>query len=174
MTEPKPGAFTPLFREALYNTVDRHTTRVGIDQDAWLKEADAAFRKAHRKQLAALNAQAVADRKRDEQRAFIRNSRHPAIEQYKELGRIARAAKRSTRIEQIEIAPGEYVAKRVIDCSRRELLLLAAQYERKGRGMLRRAAFYRTLEEQLKLAGVGEAESLGDWIDREDAASAAS
>ena len=84
------------------------------------------------------------------------------------VGRIARQAKRSQRIEQIEIEPGQYVAKRVLDCSRRELLLLAAQYERKGRGMLRRAAFYRTLEAQLKLAGIDEAESLGDWMAQQE------
>lgn len=173
MTEPQPGAFTPLFREALYTTIEQHVTQVGIDQEAWLKDADAAFTKKHRRQLRALHAQAVADRKRDEQRAFIRSSRHPAIEAHKDLGRIARAAKRSMRIEQIEIEPGQFVAKRVIDCSRRELLLLAEQYERKGRGMLRRAAFYRTLESQLALAGIREAETLGDWIAQQDEAAGA-
>lgn len=169
MTEPQPGAFSPLFREALHTTVEQHVTRVGIDQDAWLKAADVAFRKKNRARLKSLNAQAVAERKRAEQRAFIRSSRHPAIESQKELGRIARAAKRSMRIEQIEIEPGQYIAKRVVDCSRRELLLLADQYERKGRGLLRRAAFYRTIEAQLGLAGITESETLQDWIDQQAA-----
>ncbi|HXT99502.1 MAG TPA: hypothetical protein VN903_00830 [Polyangia bacterium] len=169
MTDPKPGAFTTLFREALVSTLETHVTKLGIDRDGWLKDADAAFRKKHRQQLRTLNAQALAERKRDEQRAFIRNSRHPAIEQHKELARIARAAGRSMRIEHIEIEPGQYIAKRVIDCSRRDLLVLAAQYETKARGMLRRAAFYRTLERQLALAGIEEFETLSDWIERQDA-----
>ena len=168
MAASKPGAFTPLFREALHTTVEQHVTRTGIDQGAWLKDADVAFRKKHRKVLRILHEQAVADRKREEQLRFMRSSRHPAIEAHKELDRIARSAKRSQRIEQIEIEPGQYGAKRVLDCSRRELLLLAAQYERKGRGMLRRAAFYRTLEAQLKLAGIDEVESLGDWMAQQE------
>lgn len=167
MTDPKHGAFTTLFREALISTLDDHVTRLGIDRDGWLKDADASFRKKHRQHLRTLNAQALAERKRDEQRAFIRASRHPAIEQHKELARIARAAQRSLRIEQIEIEPGQYIAKRVLDCSRRELLLLAGQYETKARGMLRRAAFYRTLERQLALAGIDESETLRDWIDQQ-------
>jgi len=168
MTQPKPVGFTPLFREALLSTVEAHTTKLGIDQPAWLKAADAAFHKSHRHTLRVLHAQAVGERKREVQLAIIRSSRHPAIEFQRELARIARAAKRSTRIEQIEIAPGEYVAKRVIDCSRRELLLLAAQYERKARGMSRRAAFYRALEEQLRLAGIDDSETLQHWIDRQE------
>lgn len=172
MVQSPPPAFTTLFREALYNTVGKHSTRVGIDQSAWLKDADDEFQRKHAPIIDALNAQALAERKRAEQLAFIRSSRHPAIESKRDLERIARAAKRSNRIEQIEIQPGEYVAKRVIDCSRRELLLLAAQYERKGRGMMRRAAFYRAVEQQLALAGMDMAKSVQDWIDRQAAGGA--
>lgn len=167
MAIEKNPPFSRLFRRSLSATMDQHISRFGVDQPSWLSAADAHFKRVNRTALRHLNAEAVAERKRAEQLAFIRNSRHQSIEAYRDLARIARAARNSSRMEQIEYAPGQYASKRVRDCSRHELLLLADQYERKARGMLRRAAFYRTLEHQLGLAGIDEQESLQVWIDRE-------
>jgi hypothetical protein len=155
-----------LFNEALSATLEGHTTSLGIDRDGWLRDADEHFMQRHAEAVPFLEREAIGALKRIYQDEFIRASRHTAIESENELSRIARAAGRSTRIEQIEIEPGQYVAKRVVDCSRRELRLLAEQYERRARGFMRRAAFYRTVEQQLAMSGIDEHQSLTDWIER--------
>jgi hypothetical protein len=156
-----------LFNESLAATLERHDTSLGIDRDGWLNDADDHFQRQHSPLIPILERDAIAAFKRQIQDEFIRKSRDPRIESERELTRIARAAQRSSRIEQIEIEPGQYIAKRVVDCSRRELRLLAEQYERRARGMLRRAAFYRTVDRQLDIAGINEHETLRDWISRQ-------
>src|SRR5215471_16986815 len=109
MATSSGGAFGTLFREALAQTLDGHVTSFGVDQDGWLKDADAYFQRVNAAVVDTLNDEAVAQRKRVEQLLFMRTSRHTAIEAYRDLGRIARAAQHSTRVEQIEIEPGQYV-----------------------------------------------------------------
>lgn len=155
-----------LFNESLAATLDQHTTSIGIDRDGWLADADQHFSDRHGGAASFLEREAVGALKRSYQDEFIRKSRLPGIEAFRELGKIARAAANSHRIEQIEIEPGQYAAKRVIDCTRRELRVLAEQYEKRARGYLRRAAFYRAVDQQLELAGIDEHETLQTWIDR--------
>jgi formyltetrahydrofolate synthetase len=147
-----------LFNESLAATLERHDTSLGIDRDGWLNDADDHFQRQHSPLIPILERDAIAAFKRQIQDEFIRKSRDPRIESERELTRIARAA---------QIEPGQYIAKRVVDCSRRELRLLAEQYERRARGMLRRAAFYRTVDRQLDIAGINEHETLRDWISRQ-------
>lgn len=156
--------FRRLFREALTATLDAHAARIGIDRDGWLSAADARFEAANAGAVPFLEREAVAALKRQVQDEFIRSSRDPRIERERELSAVVRAASRGARIEQIEIEPGQYVPKRVLDCSRRELRLLAEQYERRARGMWRRAEFYRRVERQLALAGLADDQAMRDWL----------
>ena len=150
--------------EALDATLATHVTRFSIDMEGWFRDADQRFRKANRGMLRDINRETIAVHKRDLQLRYIRASRDPRIEQVRELDRIARAANRSQRIEQIEIEPGQYVAKRVVDCTRRELRILARQYDRRAESMIRRASFYRRIEQQLELAGMDDGQSMQDWL----------
>ena len=158
-----------LFNQALAATLDGHDTSLGIDRSGWLADADEHFAARNGAAVPFLEREAIAVLKRSYQDEFIRRSRDPRVEKEKNLSRIARAAARSTRIEQIEIEPGQYIAKRVVDCTRRELVLLARQYERRARGMWRRATFYRTINHQLELFGMEEYETLQNWLDQQEA-----
>jgi len=170
-TKASQSTFAHLFHEALAASLDAHVHSNSIDMEGWFAEADRRFHATNRQMLTAIEREAVESHKHDLLRRFIRSSRDARIEHIREIGKIARAAARSQRIEQIALESGEYVAKRIVDCTRQELRILAEQYEKRALSMSRRAMFYRRIDHQLALAGLGEAETLQDWIGQQGAVS---
>lgn len=163
------SSFRSQFRQAVVATESGNASRFEIDVGAWLKRADVEFTRANGTMTPFLEAEAVGLSKRVILDEYIRSTRSPYVDQYRQLQKIASAATRKSRLETIRLGPGQIVSKREVDCTITERIILAQQYERSGAGDLRRARYHRAVAELLTQAGMSQQQSLHDWMDRQAA-----
>lgn len=164
-----PCTFRQRFWQSIAATEGEVQNRFSIDADDWLKKAQDHFQENNGDHLRWLEAEAVAIAEKILLNEYLRSGRSANVEQVRELQRIATRATRANRYEVIEIERGQYVKKREIDCTVRERISLAEQYEKRSQSDLRRARYHRFVAAQLVLEGMGQNDSLQDWIRREDA-----
>lgn len=160
------SSFRRQFRQSVIATEDQVQNRFEIDAGAWLKVADGHFKQSNPATAPVLEAEAVAMSKKAVLDEYIRSGRSAAVDAIRDLDKIARRAKKRTRYEVIQIEQGQIVKKREIDCTIRERIILAEQYERSAASDTRRARYHRYVAAQLVLEGMSESDSLQDWIDR--------
>lgn len=160
------SSFRRQFRQSVIATESEIQNRFEIDAAEWLKIADGHFKNVNPTTALMLEAEAVAMSKKAVLDEYIRSGRSAAVDAIRDLDKIARRARTRTRYEVIQVEQGQIIKKREIDCTIRERIILAEQYERSAASDTRRARYHRYVAAQLVLEGMGEGDSLQDWIDR--------
>jgi hypothetical protein len=164
-----PPAFRSQFRQAVIATESGNPSRFEIDVDDWFKRADAEFKRSNGKMAPLMEAEAVILAKRQILEEYLRSTRSPYVDQYRDLKKIVASAKRKTRYEVIQLGPGNIIRKREIECTISERIILAQQYERSAGSDLRRARYHRAVADLLTKAGMSQQQSLLDWDVRQHA-----
>lgn len=95
---------------------------------------------------------------------YIRGSKSAAVENLTDLERIKAKLRTENQIVQVKGADGAYAAKPIKTCTALELDTLAEQYERSSAADARRARFCRLLAQQMRLAGLADADPLSKLI----------
>lgn len=168
-TTSPPPAFRSQFRQAVIATEGGNPSRFEIDADAWFTRADTEFKRANGTMARLMEAQAVVLAKRQILEEYLRSTRSSYVDQYRDLKKIVASAKRKTRYEVIQLAPGNIIRKREIECTISERIILAQQYERSSASDLRRARYHRAVADLLTKAGMSQQQSLLDWDNHQQA-----
>lgn len=146
-----------------------------INKDVWLAKVDKEMASAEPAAHAAAGHGAREVWYASLIESYIRKSKDPAIESLRDLNKIAARVRKANRMVQIKIAAHgrvQYLAKREIDCSVRELEVLGQQYAQSGAADIRRSNYYLNIARQLRLRGLSDDDTLASFLAGQTAAQA--
>ncbi len=98
---------------------------------------------------------------------YIRTTRDAEIENLRGIEALRRNVRQQQRIVQVHTENGDYLTKRLRDCTAAELDTLARQYEKSAAADSRRATYYRSLAQQMRLFGLAEGLPLSKALDQQ-------
>lgn len=138
--------------------------RGGIDKKRWRKTVLARMGKDHKLEHKDISGVCVDEFYRLQIERFIRSSKGSRVESLTEMEQIKTSLKKKNRIVQLRADDGSYITKRESACTIAELDRLAEFYEERIIGDTRRAAFYRRLAGQMRLAGFADSDPLSKFL----------
>lgn len=136
----------------------------GYDKRVWLALVMKRMQEAEPVADAVIRTDAAGAVYRGLIEQYIRASKNAAVENLTDLEKIKARLRSENQIVQVKGADGVHVAKPLKACSALELDTLAEQYERSAASDMRRARFCRLLAQQMRLAGLADADPLSKLI----------